>query len=357
MNIVPPLQVTLTSLQTVQTTRLEGLHSYFQNMPVRINEFIYFILVLIIVGMALAALKFAFNLVRRNHRENEFLSVSKSSEVQKVLLNLFHKGSKIDFRFADANGKGHLGEGCINFLDSQKLLLECVCITTGAENWIGRNIECYFQTRSDKGIRHNIFTAPISRVEVEDDRHVHITLPLPQRIEARQKRATLRIMPAEESVVSMAIWGVHEDALPSSETRLGNPDMLYSPKTPGQFFLENISAGGVRLRLPYEKKPLFPAAIKPGSLFYFLITLRDNADSDPASYWMLCRIRTMNSTPELESYVLGCQFLAYAQQQEDLPGLLKWKKLENNTEILSLSNWIFKSHLDIYRKKGIDISR
>ena len=345
------------SLQATPAARMEGLHSYFNDVPVRLTELIYFIVVVAAVAILLVLLKFGIGLVWKKRGDQEFLSVSNSSGIAAILQELYQTGGQVDFRFTGTDGRPHQGDGTIARMDAQELAIEWLGTSPNTETWIGQKIECYFRTSREKIMRHNLFTVTIKSVTPAGGKRLHIKTPLPEVIESRQKRATLRIMPPEESVLSMAIWGIIGTDLPPSEGKLGDPAMICHENEADQFFLDNISAGGVRIRLPYAKKELFPAPVKNGSVFYFMITLRGHSENENLTYWMLCRVRAARSVPRLESFVLGCQFLAYAQHSEDFPGVLKWKKLENNTEILSLSNWIFKSHLDIYRKKGIDISR
>ncbi len=345
------------SFQTTPAERMQSLHDYFRDVPVRVDEVVYFALLIVVVGIVLALIKLGVNIVRKKRLDYQFLAVSSHSGIEALLHELFLSGDRIDFRFTDTNGTARQGDGTIIHLDARKLVLEWITSATDAKAWDGQNLECYFRTWQNKSMRHNIFTVPIKKAAFMGGERVHIEIPLPEIIESRQKRATLRIMPPGDSVLSMAIWGIIGTGLPPDAGKLGVPAMVYFTKETSQFSLDNLSAGGVRLRIPYDKKESFPARIKNGSLFYFSITLRRHSENANISYWMLCRVQVARSVPRLQSFMLGCQFLAYAQQTDEFPGLLRWKKLENNTEILSLSNWIFRSHLDIYRKKGIDISR
>lgn len=343
--------------QATPAARLDSLRTYFSDVPVRLNQLFYFVLIFVVVALLLFLAKLIFKLVRKNHGEPEFLSVSNSASIVDALKNLEDTGGRMDFRFTGTDGRQYQGDGTIIRMDAGELVIEWLRPPTNTETWIGQKIECYFRANDEKTKRHSLFAVAIKSVTSVGSKRIHITIPLPEKLESRQKRATLRIMPPDEAILSMSIWEVKGTDLPVNEGKLGEPAMLYLPEDTSQFSLEDLSAGGVRIALPYKKKELFPAAPKNDSVFYFMITLRGHSPNELVRYTMLCQVRAARSVPQKESIILGCQFLSYAQQSSEVPGLLRWKKLENNTEILSLSNWIFKSHLDIYRRKGIDISR
>lgn len=332
-----------------------------QGPPERVWGLLHYTLLILaviaVVGIVLAIIKFRMR-SRLPAAPADIHAVSNASEVEGMLRRLMESDGRIDFRFADADGHEHQETGTVIQVDGQGLVFEW--FTSHRHNirgWAGRKLECAFRSSQGKFVQHNIFVTVIREVEAAGGDRLHIKAPLPATIGSGQKRATLRIRPPEEALLSMAIWPVEGTELPRTQEELGEPALVHVAGNTSLFSLDDISAGGIRIRLPEKSAEFFPAPLEEGGLFYFLVTLRDETLNENPTYLTLCSIRNVRPLPAEGCVILGCQFLARAQQPEDAPGTFVWRRMESNAGIAALSNWIFKSHLAMYQKRGLDISR
>ena len=134
------------SFQTTPAERMQSLHDYFRDVPVRVDEVVYFALLIAAVGIVLALIKLSVAMVQKRRLNYQFLSVSSHSGIEALLHELFLSGGKIDFRFTDTNGTAHQGDGTIIDLDARKLVLEWITSAADTKTWSGQSLECYFRT-------------------------------------------------------------------------------------------------------------------------------------------------------------------------------------------------------------------
>lgn len=236
-------------------------------------------------------------------------------------------------------------------LTSSGLILEADGIKNIARNWTDWLVNCYFKINVKGQHVYYAFTTRIKRVEIKPRGRCSLTLYLPERMENRQKRAFLRIIPPQEYMLGAAIWIGSQmprlEDLPRMQ-KWPKPALVMLPDKKEQFSISDISAGGSRLLIP--RKEMLKAGLELGvaEQVVLIIDLLNPDDRSRMRFWLHCRVQNFAAQYDTHNIEAGLQFLAWASPREDQTEL-EWFKLGRSLEVDHLSNWIIRRHLELFR--------
>jgi hypothetical protein len=250
----------------------------------------------------------------------------------------------------------------LEHLGPHNFTLEINGIESLSNQWIGRQINVFFQILFDGDFIYYTFQTQIDVIQFPLKGLCHITMPIPSLLENRQKRAFLRLKPPAEYFRGAAMW--HAAALPADShlydlTLWPRPSLLALPGRLEQFELLNISAGGMRLRLPH---PVVRAQDLRFTSVERVIVMLDLLDPEQnyklLRYWLQCRIQSVWFEHPSRDLYMGLQFLAWAKPRE-IPGGqshsgMEWLRLPSSNEVEPIGSWIMRRHLELFRDLPLD---
>jgi hypothetical protein len=245
----------------------------------------------------------------------------------------------------------------LEHLGPHNFTLEINGIESLSRQWIGRQVSIFFQVNIDGDFIYYTFQTQIDSIYFPLKGVCHLTMSVPTLLENRQKRAFLRLKPPAEFFRGSALW--HSTALPDDAHMYDlafwpRPSLLDLPGRLEQFEVLNISAGGMRIRLPH-------AVVRAQNLHFTsverVIVMLDLLDPEQNNkllrYWLQCRIQSVWFEHPSRDLYAGLQFLAWAKPRE-IPGGqsrsgMEWLRLPSSNEVEPIGNWIMRRHLEIYR--------
>lgn len=236
-------------------------------------------------------------------------------------------------------------------LTSSGLVLEANGIKNIARNWTDRLVNCYFKINVKGQHVYYAFATRIKRVEIKQHGRCALTLYLPERMENRQKRAFLRIIPPQEYMLGAAVWIGHHmprlEDLPQMQ-KWPKPAIVMLPDKKEQFSVSDISAGGARLLIP--RKEMLKASLELGvaEQVVLIIDLLNPDNRSRIRFWLHCRVQNFAAQYDTHHIEAGLQFLAWASPRENQTEL-EWFRLGRSLEVDLLSNWIIRRHLELFR--------
>lgn len=238
-------------------------------------------------------------------------------------------------------------------ITSSALVLEAEGIKNVARNWTDRPVNCYFKINVKGQHIYYAFSTRIKRVEIKQRGRCSLSLYLPERLENRQKRSFLRIVPPNEYMLGAVLWFGCQmprlEDLPHME-RWPKPALVALPgREEKQFEISDISAGGVRLTIP--RKTMLEEGLELG-IAEHLVMLLDLLNPDDRSrmrMWLHCRVQNFAAQYDTHNIETGLQFLAWGSPKCD-QSCLEWFNLSRNLEVNQLGNWIIRRHLELFRE-------
>jgi hypothetical protein len=176
-------------------------------------------------------------------------------------------------------------------------------------------------------------------------------------LENRQKRSFLRIKPPMEFFRGAAIW--HGLSLPQDEA-LSNlaqwpkPNLLLLPGRLEQFEILNLSAGGMRLRIPHSVVRAHNLEFTSVERIILMLDLVEPDQHKLLRFWLQSRIQSVWFEHPSRDLYMGVQFQAWARPKEHPGGIvrsdLEWLRLSSSNEVEHIGNWVMRRHLELFRE-------
>ena len=238
-------------------------------------------------------------------------------------------------------------------IDHNYMILEVLGLKSLSKRWVGREFEGFFQLLEKGQPRYLAFFGVIENIFAQDTCCFLRTL-LPYKLETRQKRSYLRIVPPEEYMLGAAIWC--GDAFPTPDQRLRiaswqKPTLVLLPAVLHQFSIRDISAGGMRVHIDAGQIPVDHTVFNANREIMLMLDLWDPDKQQRLRCWMESRVQ--NPVVDIKSggLNLGIQFRSWARPKDDEgDNDLEWLRLSSSGEIESLGNWIMRRHLEFFRE-------
>ena len=279
------------------------------------------------------------------------------SHIMNTLTAAHDENEKFEIQF-HSNGEKRRSTSCaLTSLDEETLTLHCTGLSSMQGDTIGKNVDCYFQIRKfGSGSTFFMFTSPIAGIRSCTDGTSILSVKTPNKLEQRQKRASLRISPPQQYCMGLAMWVAPAGLAPKGKINIrqwGRPLLAYLPEKTFQLALDNISAGGVKLRIPKDEVKRCELDFKIGDKLFLLLDLWDPDTGQRVRYWILCRIQNPFIDYVTHDAELGLQFLCTAHPEANASEELSWGEEVPADGIDSIGNWVMRRHLELYREKGI----
>ncbi|MDR1242109.1 MAG: hypothetical protein LBM00_04900 [Deltaproteobacteria bacterium] len=280
--------------------------------------------------------------------------ITSSRMVRNILNNAIIQRSTFEVQFTDKTQGNHPIVRCTpDNIDRERIALQVYGISAIAHGWIDREIACYFRINIKDQSVYYTFNSVITVVENKPRGMTVLWINSPERLQNRQKRSFLRLSPPTELILGSAIW--HGLNLPP-DSKLGDvsgwvkPNLAVLPNRAPQFYIKDLSAGGMRLRMPNPVQPDQDEHYDNFSVSENIIVLLDLHDPDSDKkirFWLKCRIQNVLTDYNKQNIELGTQITAWAVPKEG--GALEWLRLSRENEVAPLGNWIVHRHMEQFR--------
>ena len=296
----------------------------------------------------------------RNRKNAKYVPhdwVLQPSHIASTLIAARDENEKFEVQFHSKGEKRRSTSCSLTTVSDTALTMQCSGLKNLKSSWIGKEIDCYFQVRKfGSSSSFFMFTTPIIGVRGCTDGTAVLTLQAPNKLEQRQKRASLRISPPNQYIMGLAVWAVPDGLNPKGRLDIrqwGRPLLTFLPEKSFQLTLDDISAGGIKIRVPREEVRNSHLEFKIGDQLFTLLDLWDPDTGQRVRYWILCRVQNPFVDFVSHDAELGLQFVRTAHANQTTPGELCWCADPATNGIDSIGNWVMRRHLELYREKGI----
>ncbi|MDL2306752.1 hypothetical protein LJC48_01800 [Desulfovibrio sp. OttesenSCG-928-C06] len=311
---------------------------------------------LMVIAGVLLLLICIVSVIRHMRKQREVFIPTGWITSPKVLRDLissaFRQRSTFDMQFADIRGQRRPTLRCaMRYLENDRIGLEAQGVQKVARRWTGRKVTCYFKISIKEQPVYYTFTTPIADVELRQIGTTIIWLQYPEKLQNRQKRAFLRIVPPEEYMLGAALWHgrkMPDVAILGDVQQWEKPNMALLPGKIRQFEISDVSAGGLRLTVPRKEQLATGTEFNVSDRLILLVDFMDPENNKRMRFWLLCRVQNMANEYNLRNLEIGVRFQAWAMPG-DGGSNIEWFKLTNENEVAPLGNWIIRRHLELFR--------
>jgi hypothetical protein len=262
---------------------------------------------------------------------------------------LIHR-SRMDINFHSNDESRQVVSCTLYDLSDEEVILEMPFGVTPSEAWRGRVMKCFFRIpRPDKAPYFYTFSAPVLHTFRKNNID-YLGLAVPKKIELGQKRRHLRLEIPSSDIKDFRVWAPAGDALPPDEDESGRPPLAaYTPDAESLRILD-ISGGGIRLAFDPKHYRDLEDFVSKNPVLIMRLELGPAADEDASPHCVAARLRTNTRDAKSGALMLGYEFVEYCDRNAST---FDWVKIDPHQGVDSLVNWIFKRHLELYRKKEI----
>jgi hypothetical protein len=272
--------------------------------------------------------------------------------VRNILNSAITQRSTFEVKFTDKDHNHPIIRCTPNSLVRNSLSLEAYGISSIAHNWIDREVACYFRVNIKEQAVYYTFTTQIVEADNKPRGMTYLWLKATERLQNRQKRSFLRLNPPSELLLGSAIWhglNLPPDSKLDDVSAWVKPNLALLPNRKPQFYIKDLSAGGLRLRIPTSEFSRDNAsAFSVSEQIVVLLDLHDPDSAKKIRFWLKCRIQNVLTDYDKKNIELGVQILAWAAPRED-GNSLEWLKLTRENEVAPLGNWIVRRHMEQFR--------
>jgi hypothetical protein len=290
-------------------------------------------------------------------RYNPMGSIADAETIRMFIRQGFEQRRPFELQLHSTGAKRPSLRTSPEYLGLNSLTVEANGIEHLSDDWIGREVDIFFRVNIDGDFIYYTFQSKIDGIHFPMKGLCHITITIPELLENRQKRAFLRIRPPDEFFKGSAIW--HGLSLPEGETladlgKWNRPGLLLLPRRLEQFQILNISAGGMRLRVPHAVVREKDIRINSVEQIIIMLDLLEPEPNKLLRFWIQCRIQSVwFEHPSRDLYV-GIQFMAWGRPRE-YPGggahsEIEWLRLPHSNEVEPIGNWIMRRHMELFRE-------
>lgn len=343
-------------LISAQNADIAALQEYFRHPQVQMQYLPFFIAALILLALLLY---FAIRVFRWGLRRQKYVprgSVDTQSEIHELFDSIILRRTKMEFRFASSTVQGSFVSCMPIDLKGDILTLECSKQSLPVSTLQpGRELIFYFSYRQSHEVLQYSFETKLLQLRVIDDKFLEMDIDLPAILVPGQKRGFLRIEPATELILGMAIWPPKENESGHCEALVknwGRPLFTYLNEETNQFLLHDISSNGAQISILKEFVGQSDFALTTSARLVLKLELWDPAHQQALLIWLLARVQKASYDYQTGHLVLGIQFMAWAKPMEENPDVLRWVNLSGAEEVPPLGDWIIQRYLEAYREKS-----
>lgn len=247
-------------------------------------------------------------------------------------------------------------------LGQTSLTVEINGLKSLSERWLNRQVTVFFRIMAGKDFTYYTFPSRIVAIDQPRQGVCHISLPMPEGLENRQKRSFLRIAPPKEHSLGAALWYGANMPPPEKLSEIAlwpAPLLLALPERVEQFTVVDLSAGGARLRIPHEVAREMQVQFNSTEQIMLMIDLFDPEQNKRLRFWLQCRIQNVWVEHPSRDIHMGVQCLAWGKPKEladqaGPAGSVEWLRLSSSNEVEPLGNWIMRRHLELFRDHPLE---
>ena len=274
-------------------------------------------------------------------------------QIKSTLSMALSQRSKFEMQFAAEDTIRRPALRCAAYeLDSRSITLEASGLSALSRRWIGKTVDCFFMLRKREHLLFYAFTSTIVDLSMSNN-ICFIKVAIPDRVETRQKRSYLRIVPPEEFMLGAAVWrglDMPKEVEWGDLSSWKKPSLIWLPGTQEDFTIRDISSGGMRLHLPRHTLTEETDLVHISTQFIVMLDLWDPDKAQRLRFWVLCRMQSPVLDFETKGMDLGAQFMSWAKPAKNGDSSLLWLKLASSGEVEPLGNWIMRRHLEYFRE-------
>ncbi|MFP4083445.1 MAG: hypothetical protein ACLFP9_05400 [Desulfonatronovibrio sp.] len=292
---------------------------------------------------------------RRESGTQSFFKIGSGSEIERILDSALQYNSRFDLHLS-----GQKVEIFCLFKEYNKdyLLLEPPSQMKISPKLAGREVEVFFKVKPH-GEKLSFYKFKSTIIEiVSEERSYFIKLRKPDLLEMDQKRQHFRLEPPLGYIKKLEVRKVSHDRKGNYHkhiSKFGEPYWSYQAGDENPpIHLMDISGGGVRLKVSTHESRMDKDFIKENpKLLISLVLLYDQDDPGSAEYFHLIGRLKKEYYDGMGNHVLGLQFEFMAVLDPDKKVITGWKPVKPEEGIEELSTWVVKTHLKLYREKGL----
>ncbi len=280
--------------------------------------------------------------------------VTDAKIIRSVLDLAIDQRSTFEMRFLEGHNRNRPLLRCAGIeLKGNDLVLEANGVVNVAAEWVGNKVEAFFKVTVEHKFIYYAVSARIKDTQPYGSERVHIRLDSFEKLENRQKRSFLRISPPSELIMGGGFWyrTLPEEDVRNDASLWPRPDLVILPERLEQFSVQDISAGGTRVKIPSKAMQGWERKFAVGEHIFLLLSLLEPDDTKRLSFWLQCRVQNITVEYVTQDVTVGLQFLAWATVREGTGTTLEWLKLTSNFEVGQIANWVIKRHLEIFRER------
>lgn len=318
---------------------------------------LFLVIALLLLGLLIKTL------IERRIRYKPHGSITDETAIREILREAFDQRRPFEVQIQTQYGRRRPTLRCApEYVGQVSLTIEVNGLNSLSDRWLGRPVMVFFRVLLAKKFTYYTFASKIESIHSPKQGVCHITLPLPVRLENRQKRSFLRITPPHDFILGAAIWCGEDMPKPEALQELPEwprPTLLQLPGRTQQFQMLDLSAGGARVGIVNQIIRSYRLQFSAVEQLILMIDLFDPEQDKRLRYWMLCRIQNIWREHSTRDIQMGLQFLAWAKPKEsadnsDEPAGIEWLRLSPASEVESLGNWIMRRHLELFRDSPVD---
>jgi hypothetical protein len=284
-----------------------------------------------------------------------------ADKIQEILEVALEQRSKFELRFLPTDYTRRAAACALLDIGAETLTLEPPTYVEAGQNWVDREIECFFRINEERGqVFFYRFTSTIQAVSYAPQDIARVEVEFPKLLHNHQKRGFLRISPPAHLFMGVAIW--LERSLPQNErgapaadlSRWSKPLFTYIPdKKSNPVQVKNISAGGLRLGIERSAVKGRDIEMRLSDRIVILLDLYDPDTERKKRFWLRCRVQNFQEDFDTKDLEIGLQFVGVGRLEENGEKRVIWFDVgEDGIEPMAV--WVMQRHLELFREKGLD---
>ncbi len=292
-------------------------------------------------------------------------------QIVKKLLNMaLEQRSNFHLEILHGEFKGANIVGTCLSLEKQTVVIQ-VLDAFASHQWANSTMSFYFSIVDDQKTSFYHFTGFCFAAK-RQGKVTELSIALPPIIDPGQRRSCLRFIPPKNSVRGLGLWIIPPNSpLPTHKLKLKKPLLTYDPHSTNSIFLDNVSAGGLRLCVQEALMPEDTQILEKGTHLLMVLALKEpakkhtnepNANTDnnlknapdkeknSLALWLSCRVTSLNHAEKERVWHMGVQFETWAtitQAHQDIT----WFPIDKNGYIPPLSVWVMRCHMEQEMRK------
>jgi hypothetical protein len=280
-------------------------------------------------------------------------------EIMALLQMAVSQRSKVRLSFHRDDKRSRSTDAAFVELSDTGFILELSSVRNLNRAWIGKLVDCDFRVKEKKSDFFNFyhFVSEIQDIRMSADQILDLHVAIPLRMEASQKRSSLRIDPPDRLIPVFRVWRplavTSGKATDLDYATWGEPNFEIVPASvvsAGE--IVDISGGGLGLETEITALDDGPHKVSPTDDLYIRMDLAEPDEEGVLTIFALARVQIIRQEAKVAGrHRLGLRFVRQGLIVDPKLTRLRWQVVEEDG-IREVDDWVFARHLDIYRQRG-----